>query len=88
MKCPHCFAENPDSSVFCNQCGERMVMSTQTASDRTSAPSDETPDDPWAVTSAASLAALLRDQADAAEVEEIEDPWAASSAVATSATSD
>ena len=83
MKCPHCLAENSSTSVFCNQCGQRMIdpfaSTSQSGADSTS-PSEETPPDPWATPAEASFASTPPSHSDQADSEPASDPWAAPAA--------
>ena len=82
MKCPHCSADNPDSSVFCNKCGQRMV--DPFAPSATGAPSattsEDTPVDPWAAPPAASLASPSPENSDEPVPHEAQDPSSTPSA--------
>ena len=83
MKCPHCFAVNPDTCVFCNQCGQRMIdpfEPSATENERTAAPVEETPVDPWAAPTDASFASPSHTEATLPEADKPQDPWALPSA--------
>src|SRR5215204_1279051 len=83
MKCPHCSAENPSTSVFCNQCGQRMIdpfASTSEPGDDSNHPSDDSPPDPWATPTEASFASTHPVQTDQSDSEPTLDPWAAPAA--------